>query len=138
MLGGYFKEHPWGVFDAPVVLEDAKFPGMQGFPRAFVFKDEMYQVKDFSRDKVHVILRMDATKLDLTNPKVMPEHLADKDFALAWAKMYGQGRVYYNTLGHREETWDRKDVQTMYLEAIKWALGLTTADVSPHAMTPAP
>ena len=35
---------------------------------------------------------------------------------------------------HREETWDRPDVQNMYLEAIKWALGMTNADVTPHPM----
>jgi len=138
MIGGYFKEHPWGVFDAPVAVEDPNFPGMQGFPHAFVFKDEMYQTKDFSRDKVHVIARLDANKLDLSNPKVMPEHRVDKEFPIIWAKTYGKGRVYYNTLGHRDESWDRKDVQTMYLEAIKWAMGLTQADVSSHAMSTAP
>jgi uncharacterized protein len=135
MVGGYFKEHPWGVFDAPVIVEDPRFPGMQGFPLSFVFKDEMYQVKDFSRDKVHVIARLDANKLDLSNPKVMPEHRADKDFAITWAKMYGKGRVFYSTLGHREESWDRKDVQTMYLEAVKWAMGMTDADISSHQLT---
>lgn len=138
MIGGYFKEHPWGIFDAPVIVEDPNFPGMQGFPHAFVFKDEMYQVKDFSRDKVHVIARLDASKLDLSNPKVMPEHRIDKEFPLIWAKMYGKGRVYYDNLGHREETWDRKDVQTMYLEAVKWAMGLTKADVTSHAMSTTP
>src|SRR5258706_16333624 len=30
LIGGWFKEHPWGVFDAPVVVEDSNFPGMQG------------------------------------------------------------------------------------------------------------
>ncbi len=134
MTGGYFKQHPWGVFDAPVIVEDPNFPGMQGVPRAFVFKDEIYQTMDFSREKAHVIARLDASKLDLTNPRVSPEHLKDKDFAIIWAKMYGKGRVYYNTLGHREESWDRKDIQTMYLEAIKWAMGLTQADVTPHPM----
>jgi len=134
MIGGYFKEHPWGVFDAPVTVEDSNFPGMHAFPGSFVFKDEMYQVKDFSREKVHVIARLDASKLDFSNPKVMPEHRADKEFPIIWAKMYGKGRVYYNTLGHREESWDRRDVQTVYLEAITWAMGLTNADVSSHPM----
>jgi len=133
MVGGYFKEHPWGVFDAPVLVEDPNFPGMQAFPPAFIFKDEMYQVKEFSREKAHVIMRLDPSKLDLTNKRVMPEHLIDKDFPIAWAKSYGKGRVYYNTLGHREETWDRRDVQTVYLEAIKWAMGITSADITPHA-----
>ena len=134
LIGGWFKEHPWGVFDAPVVVEDSNFPGMQGVPKEFVFKDEIYQIMKFSREKTHVIARLDANKLDLANPKVMPEHRADKDFPIIWAKMQGKGRVYYNTLGHREESWDRKDVQKMYLEAIKWAMGLTQADISPHAM----
>jgi hypothetical protein len=134
MTGGYFKEHPWGVFEAPVIVEDSNFPGMQDFPKQFVFNDEMYQERNFSRDKTHVIARLDASKLDLSNPKVMPEHRTDKDFPIIWAKMYGKGRVYYNTLGHREETWDRPDVQKMYLEAIKWALGMTNADVTPHPM----
>ena len=132
MTGGYFKEHPWGVFEAPVIVEDPNFPGMSGFPRSFTFHDEMYQHMNISRDKMHVIARLDENKLDLKNPKVLPERLADKDFPIIWAKTYGKGRVYYNTLGHREETWDRKDVQNMYLEAIKWALGITKPDVSPH------
>jgi len=134
MVGGYFKDHPWGVFEAPVIVEDPNFPGMQDFPRQFIFNDEMYQERNFSRDKTHVIARLDASKLDLSNPRVTPEHRADKDFPIIWAKIYGKGRIYYNTLGHREETWDRPDVQKMYLEAIKWALGMTNADVTPHLM----
>ena len=130
-IGGWFKEHPWGVFDAPVVVEDSNFPGMQGVPQAFTFKDEIYQIMQFSREKTHVIARLDANKLDLANPRVMPEHRVDKDFPIIWAKTYGKGRVYYNTLGHREDSWDRKDVQKMYLEAIKWAMGLTQADITP-------
>ena len=136
MTGGYFKEHPWNTFDAPILVEDPKFPGMQAFPPAFTFRDEIYQVKDFSRDKVHVIARMDAAKLDLNNPRVTPEHRADKDFPVVWAREFGKGRVYYSTLGHREESWDDARIQKMYLEAIKWALGLTTADVTPGPKLP--
>ena len=29
MTGGYFKEHPWGIFEAPVIVEDSKFPGIR-------------------------------------------------------------------------------------------------------------
>ena len=132
MIGGYFDEHPWGTFDAPIVVEDPDFPGMGQFPRAFIFTDEIYQVKDFSREKSRVLMRLDAGKLDLNNPRV---HRADRDFAVTWAKMYGKGRVYYSTLGHREESWDRPDIQKMYTEAIKWSLGLVDADVTPR---PAP
>src|SRR5882757_2354359 len=65
MVGGYFDEHPWGTFDAPILVEDPNFPGMSQWPGAFVFKDEIYQVKNFSRGKVRVLMRLDATKLDL-------------------------------------------------------------------------
>jgi uncharacterized protein len=127
MLGGYFDEHPWGTFDAPILVEDPNFSGMQQWPKSFVLTDEIYQMKDFSRDKVRVLMRLDATKLDLHNPRV---HRKDLDFAVTWAKMYGKGRVYYSTLGHVEQNWDDPRIQKMYFEAIKWAMGLVDADVT--------
>lgn len=89
-------------------------------------------MKNFSREKSRVLMRLDASKLDLTNPKV---HRADRDFAVTWAKTYGKGRVFYSTLGHREESWDRPEVQKMYTEAIKWSMGLVDGDATPR---PAP
>lgn len=132
MIGGYFDEHPWGTFNAPIVVEDPSFPGMGQFPHAFTILDEIYQVKNFSREKCRVLMRLDANKLDLKNPRV---HRTDRDFAVTWAKMYGNGRVYYSTLGHRVEDWDRPDIQKMYAGAIQWALRLEDADVTPR---PAP
>jgi type 1 glutamine amidotransferase len=132
MIGGYFDEHPWGTFDAPILVEDPGFPGMKQWPLAFVLKDEIYQIRNFSRDKVRVLMRLDASKLDLANPRV---HRKDGDFAVTWAKMYGKGRVYYSTLGHPGENWDSPEMQTMYVEAIKWAMGLVDAEVTPR---PAP
>ena len=132
MLGGTFDEHPWNTFAAPIVVEDPAFPGMDAFPRAFTLMDEIYQVQSFSRENTRVLLRLDSSKLDLTGPRV---HRKDQDFAVAWAKTYGKGRVFYSTLGHVDENWDRPDVKKMYFEAIKWALGLVSADVAPR---PAP
>ncbi len=126
MIGGYFDDHPWGVFDAPVIVEDAGFPAMKGFPERFTIHDEIYQHKNFARNKVHVLARLDADKLDLTNPKV---HRADRDFPVAWAKMYGKGRVFYSTFGHADEAWDNPQVQKMYLAAVRWAMRLEGEDV---------
>jgi type 1 glutamine amidotransferase len=131
MIGGYFDEHPWGTFNAPVIVEDQDFPGMQQFPPEFVILDEIYQYKNYSRDKVRVLMRLDASKLDLTNPKV---HRTDNDFAVGWVKNYGNGRVYYSNLGHREETYDRPDIQKMFIEGIKWALKLADADATPRPL----
>jgi len=131
MIGGYFDEHPWGTFNAPVIVEDAAFPGMAQWPAAFTIRDEIYQMHQYSREKLRVLLRLDPAKLDMTNKNV---HRKDGDFAVAWAKSYGQGRVFYSTLGHPVENWDRPDMQKMYFEAIRWALRLVDADSTPRPL----
>ena len=129
MIGGRFDEHPWGITDATVVVDDPQFPAMRGFPAASVFHDEHYQPKDFSRDKVRVLAHLDARKLDLAKPLV---HRTDGDFPVAWAKTYGRGRVFYSTLGHAAEAWDNPVVSQMYFEAIRWSLGLVDGDATPR------
>jgi uncharacterized protein len=129
MIGGYYDEHPWGTFDAPIIVEDPAFPGMQQWPKAFVLHDEIYQMRSYSRDKLRVLMRLDASKVDLANKNV---HRTDRDFAVTWARMYGKGRVFYTTLGHVEENWDKPEFQKMITEAIKWATGMVDADVTPR------
>ena len=128
MLGGRFDEHPWGIIDATVIVDDPAFPAMKHFQKVFTLRDEHYQTKDFSRNKIRVLAHLDAAKLDLKNSRV---HRTDGDFPVAWAKMYGKGRVFYSTLGHATESWDNPALQKMYFEAIKWALGLADAEVEP-------
>jgi type 1 glutamine amidotransferase len=127
MIGGYYDEHPWLTFDAPIIVEDPSFPGMQQFPHSFVLRDEIYQMRNYSRDKVRVLMRLNVSKLDMKNKNV---HRSDGDFAVTWAKMYGKGRVYYTSLGHVPANWDKPEFQQMITEAIKWAMGLENADVT--------
>ncbi|HYZ86645.1 MAG TPA: ThuA domain-containing protein, partial [Bryobacteraceae bacterium] len=131
MLGGYFDEHPWGTFPAPILVEDPKFPGMEKWPERFQLTDEIYQIRNYSRANTRVLMRLDASKIDLANPKVKRK---DRDFAVSWAKTYGKGRVFYSTLGHVTSNWDRPDMQAMYIGAIQWALGLVDADVRPRPL----
>ena len=130
MIGGQYDDHPWGVTTAPVINEDPSFPATLQFPPVFTFTDEFYQTKGFSREKSHVLLRLDMSKL----PSNSNVRITNGDFPLAWTKMYGQGRVFYSSLGHDAKTWDNPDVYRMYFEAIKWALGLTNADITPRSM----
>jgi type 1 glutamine amidotransferase len=131
MLGGYFDGHPWGEFDAPLVVEDAVFPGMGHFPSRFTLKDEIYQIRNFSRDDVRVLLRLDADKVDLTRKGV---RRTDKDFAVIWARSYGKGRVLYNGLGHPREVWERPEVQQMWLEMVQWSMGIKPGDATPRPL----
>ena len=129
MLGGYFDGHPCGQFNAPLVVEDAKFPGMQSFPTTFSLFDEVYQIKDYSRKDVRVLLSLDAGKLDLARKGVKR---TDNDFAVVWAKNFGKGRVLYNGLGHVPALWERPDFQKMWLEMVQWSMGLIPGDATPQ------
>ena len=133
MVGAYFDNHPWGVLNAPIVVEEPAFPGMKQFRAEFVVRDEIYVPTNtpYSRENVDVLARMDASKVD---SKVRDLHRTDGDFPVAWVKKYGKGNVFYSTLGHPDDAWDKPEMQQMYLEAIKWALGLTTYVPRPHAL----
>ena len=129
MIGGYYDGHPWGEFDAPLVVEDAQFPGMCYLPTRFSLKDEIYQIKSFSRKNVRVLLSLDSRKLDLARKGVRRD---EKDFPVIWASQYGKGRVLYNGLGHNKGVWDRDDIKKMWLEMVRWSMGLIPGDPSPR------
>jgi len=130
MIGGWFDQHPWMTFNAPIINEDPDFPAVRHFPKAFVKYDEIYQPKDWSRSNVNVLLSLDSSKLNYeNNPRI---HRTDHDFPVAWSKMYGKGRVFYSTLGHTEEAWEDPDIRKMYFEAIKWSLGMTEGSTTSH------
>jgi uncharacterized protein len=125
MLGGQYQGHLY-TGPAKVINEQPTSPIVKHLAPVFDYNDEFYQAKTFSRDKIDVLLRFD--------PASVPGGTvtADGDFPLAWMKKYGQGRVFYSSFSHATELWDRRDIQLMYLEAIKWSLGLTDAEPQPH------
>ena len=133
MIGGWFQAHPWGTFDAPVIVEDQTFPATQHMPKYLRLFDEMYSAKAWSRDKVNVLLRMDETKLDYVKPQYgVKSTRPDKDEAIAWSKMYGKGRVFYSSLGHTKEAWEDPLVRKHYMEGVKWVLGRTEGSTASH------
>jgi type 1 glutamine amidotransferase len=128
LLGARFDQHPISG-PGTIINESPDFPATKHFPPSFAFSDEFYQPKLLARDKVDVLLR-----LDLSNVPANPNLRLNGDYPLAWAKTYGQGRVFYGSFAHAPETWDIRDVQQMYFEAMRWALRLTDADPKPHPM----
>ena len=128
MVGGYMDSE--FNANARIIVEDTAFPGANAFGgNTFMFNDQHPVFKaPYSRDKVHVIMRLDPESLDATNRARRP----DGDFAVVWAKQYGKGRVFNVGWGHPDATWDNPQFQTMMLEGIKWAMGVTKADVTPR------
>ena len=116
LIGGYFDGHPWHQ-EVTIKVEDPKDPSTRYLGNSFKITDEIYQFKNFSRDRVKVLLSLDVSSVDLTKPNV---HRTDKDFALAWRREYGRGRVFYTALGHRDEVWQDERFQRLLLGALRW------------------
>jgi len=119
MIGGYFNDHPWHK-EVTVRVEDRDSPATRHLPASFTMNDEIYQFKDWSRGDVHVLLSLDPASVDLTLPRVKR---TDKDFALAWTKNIGKGRMFYTALGHEPAVWQDDRFQQHLVGGIKWAMG---------------
>jgi uncharacterized protein (TIGR03437 family) len=129
LIGGYFDGHPWAQ-EASVDVEDAQSPLLPGAAPAFRFIEEFYQFRDFSRDRVRVLLTLDTGSVDLAAPGI---HRTDRDFPLAWMRSYGQGRVFYSAFGHFPDSFRVAPVRTMLLKALLWLTGEIQADATPRS-----
>ena len=129
MVGAYFDLHPWHT-KVRVNVEDRTFPATAHFPPQIEVTDEIYQFKaPYSRDKVRVLMSIDPASVDL---KAKMVKRTDKDWALVWVKNYGKGRVFFNALGHENQIYDRPDMQKLFVEGIKWAMGMIPGDATPR------
>jgi type 1 glutamine amidotransferase len=133
MLGGEFETHKAQVEIQPI-LHDPAHPATKPIPTGFRVFDEIYIIKTFEKAKVHGLMGLDAHPNDKT-----PGY-----FPVSWCKEFGKGRVFYTSLGHREDVWDptwkadtkdRKNTpeiahiyQEHILGGIKWALKLIEGD----------
>ena len=108
LVGAYFKEHPW-TQQATVLVEDPIHPATTGLGDRFTLLEEFYTFRENPRPDVHVLLRLDPASVGSTG-----------DYPLAWTKTFGNGRTYYNALGHFSETWNDPRFQRQIVGAIKW------------------
>ena len=138
LIGGYFNGHPWNARDTVTMkIDDPIHPVNQAFHgHGFSITDEIYQFRDepYSRDTLRVLLSLDTDKTDMTKESIKR---TDGDFAVAWVRKYGDGRVFYCSLGHNEMTYWNPKVAQHYLDGIQFALGDLEADTTPSAQLPA-
>ena len=129
MLGGFFNAHPWSE-RVGVELCDAGHPTMRGWRGVpFYINDEIYQQRaPYSRDRQRVLMRLDVARCDMTKKDI---RRTDGDFALAWIKRYGKGRVGYIAFGHRHELFWNRGMLTMMLDFIQYAAGDLKVDDRP-------
>jgi type 1 glutamine amidotransferase len=108
LVGAYFREHPW-TQQATVIVEDQSHPATAGLGDRFSLLEEFYTFRENPRPRVQVLLRLDASSVGSTG-----------DFPLAWGQSFGNGRAYYNALGHFSSTWNDQRFQRQLVGAIRW------------------
>jgi uncharacterized protein len=124
MIGGTFNGHPWGAgTTVTITVDDPNFPASKSFGKEFKIKDEIYQYSHWQPEKVHVLMSLNMAKCNPKKPYQVP---------VSWVKDYGDGKVFYTNLGHRESTWVDKRFLASVEGGVRWILGLQKGDATPN------
>lgn len=125
MLGGEFQGHG-AQAGVECLVQDPKHPATKHLGESYcIEQEEIYLLKNYNVDgKNHELLILDKHP----NKKKQSGH-----FPIAWCKEFGKGKVFYTSLGHREDVWENPRYQKHIVGGIRWALGLEPGDASPSA-----
>lgn len=120
MLGGEFIRHG-AQQKATMTVVNPKFPGMDAAGKSFELNEEWYTLKNFAPD-LHVLL-VNETEGMTGNDYKRPR------FPATWARRHGKGRVFYTSMGHREDVWTNPVFQAIFVGGIRWSIGAVELDV---------
>ena len=133
MLGGEFIQHGKQQ-RARMICADPTFPGCADVKGGFELTEEWYSFKDYQRD-LHVILAQETDGMAKTGSDSVYNR---PPYPATWARMHGKGRVFYTSMGHREDVWTNPVFQNILAGGISWALREAIADVTPNVEQVAP
>ncbi len=129
LLGAEFIKHGAQQVAKNTVI-NPKFPGMEKLGESFEMNEEWYSLKDF-RDDIHVLLLQDAPAMkgiDYQRPA----------YPSTWTRTEGKGRVFFTSMGHREDVWTNPLFHDVLTGGLSWAMGLTPAETPANIKTVAP
>jgi type 1 glutamine amidotransferase len=115
---------------AKLIVNDPKFPGLEGAKSPVSFLEEWSSLKDFAPD-LHVILTLDTHVLN-------GECYRRAAYPVTWTRQHGQGRVFYASMGDRPESWEDAFFLSLVGGGIRWAIRDTDAQIPPNLQTAAP
>lgn len=124
IIGGKFADHPW-TEDKTVTIKvhDPDWAACKPFAPDFTVQEEIYLFKDFDPTQVRVLMSLDMERTELKKPQHVP---------IAWCRSYGKGKVFYTSLGHRDDMWTNPRYQLHLIGAIRWLLGEDKQDATPN------
>jgi type 1 glutamine amidotransferase len=112
MIGGQFLKHGPQV-KVDLLVQDPEHPATKGMASPTPVFDEIYQMKNFDKARVHMLLALDKH----------PNEGTPGFYPLAWTRDHGKGRVFYTALGHREDVLEAEWFKKHLLGGILWSLG---------------
>ena len=120
MCGGEFAGHGAQQNSKILLAGGTKFP-IEGL-KEYEMHEEWYEFKNLNPD-MHVIL--------VQNTKSMKEkaYTGQPDYPMTWARKEGNGRVFYTSMGHREDVWTNPLFQAVALGGMAWSAGNVQAEV---------
>ena len=139
MLGARGANHYESDEHVFIKLDDPTHPLVQPLGGDFDYRDEFFRVHEpYSRDRVRVLLSIDMDKTKVDSQPRGNTIRADNDYALAWVRGYGRGRVFYCGFAHNPYVFWYPKMLQFYLAATQFALGDLPAPTTPSAkLTPA-
>lgn len=138
-IGGQFAGHG-PQLSVSCNNDDPEHPANKHFGKTFDIElEEIYQISKHDRSKSRSLLSLDKKPI-----------VADPQpgfYPVSWCHLYGTGKVFYSSLGHREDIIDAdpnlkdrvnsvetsKAYQAHVLGGILWALGLAPGDATPQS-----
>lgn len=123
MIGGEFISHGAQQLSKMTAV-DTKFPGFGGMKDGFEMMEEWYSFNNFAKD-LHVLLAQET--------QGMKGNMYQRaSYPATWARMHGKGRVFYTSMGHRDDVWTNPIFQSIVLGGLSWTTGNAKADVKPN------
>ncbi|HPO16801.1 MAG TPA: ThuA domain-containing protein [Candidatus Hydrogenedentes bacterium] len=134
MIGGEFETHG-KQFNGTLKVVSKGHPAIASLQDGWSHQDEWYISKNLNKEKMHVLALLDPSSV-----------YGDKEYEvyqrpcypIIWCLAYGNGRVLYNALGHREDMWSNPDFQQLLRDNLSWANGNGELNADPNYDTVVP
>lgn len=121
LVGRMFQAHPANQ-TATLVVQDGNFPGMDRFPRRFLFTEEWYQFGPPRSEGLKVLLTVDErTYQPATEWGGKPVAPMGASHPISWYQRVDGGRSFYTALGHLPATYGDERFQHHLFGGIYWA-----------------
>ena len=123
MIGAEFIKH--GAQQKSMMsVVDGEFPGQTKLGKGFELHEEWYSLKEFSND-MHVLLVQETETMKGVE-------YARPPYPATWSRMHGKGRVFYTSMGHREDVWTNPTFQDILTGGLSWSMGDASGKATPN------